>query len=123
MPLLKLPETELLMMRILWDHGEQVSSDTIVSEFGKHKNWERSAILTTLHGLKEKGFLRSPKNGRYNCYSAIITGEQYLSFIGKSFLETICGNSVKKLVATLYQNKDISKEDLEELRRFIEEVE
>ncbi len=123
MSLSRLPETELIVMRILWDNGKNINSDTIVSEFRRQKSWERPAILTLLKRLERKGFVFCRKDGRLNVYNAIVTEREYLEFEGKNFLEKICGNSVKKFVVTLYNNHNISKQDLEELRQFIEEEE
>lgn len=110
-------------MRIIWDNGKTITSDTIVSEFNKQKSWERPAILTLLKRLERKGFVSCAKDGRHNVYHAVVTEKEYLAFEGKNFLEKICGNSVKKFVVTLYNNHNISKQDLEELKRFIEEEE
>ena len=117
----KLPEAELLAMKIIWKNGDAVSSDKIVEEFNKHRVWERPAILTLLKRLEKRGFVSSGKAGKLNVYTPLISEEDYLEFESKSFLEKLCGNSVKKLVAALYNGNSISREDLEELRRFIEE--
>lgn len=41
----------------------------------------------------------------------------------KSFLQKAHDNSLTSLVASLYDGKNISKEDLDELKKFIEEAE
>ncbi|MBP3359621.1 MAG: BlaI/MecI/CopY family transcriptional regulator [Clostridia bacterium] len=121
MYLSKLPENEIIVMRIIWDNGKNINSDTIVAEFNKQKSWERPAILTILKRLERKGFVSCCKDGRHNVYNAVVTEKDYLEFESKIFLERICGNSLKKFVVTLYSNNNISKQDLEELKQFIEE--
>lgn len=119
----KLSEAEFMVMRIIWDNGENVNSDLIVSEFNRQKPWKRSAILTVLKRLETKGFVSCRKNNRHNVYQAVVKENDYLTFESKNFLEKVCGNSVKNFVATLYNSKHISKQDLEELKQFIEEGE
>ena len=118
----KLPETELLVMQILWQNGEDTNSDIIVSWFNRQKSWERPAVLTLLKRLEGKGFVESRKEGKRNVYSPVVSEKEYLEFESKSFLERVCGNSVKKLMASLYPENRLSKEDLEELKQFIEEA-
>ncbi len=118
----KLPETELLVMQILWQNGENTNSDIIVSGFNRQKSWERPAVLTLLKRLEGKGFVGSRKEGKRNVYSPVVSEKEYLEFESKSFLERVCGNSVKKLMASLYPENRLSKEDLEELKQFIEEA-
>ncbi len=118
----KLPENELLAMQIIWQNGERVNSDIIVGEFTMQKKWERAAVLTLLKRLEAKGFLTSAKEGNRNVYTPLVLEQDYLEFESKSFLEKLCGNSVKKLMASLYQSNSLSKEDLEELKQFIEEA-
>lgn len=119
----KLPETELLVMQIIWKNGKSANSDIIVGEFNKQKSWERSAVLTLLKRLEGKDFVTSGKEGKRNVYTPAVSEKEYLEFESKSFLEKVCGNSVKKLIASLYQGNNLSKEDLEELKQFIEEAE
>ena len=119
----RLPETELTVMKIIWKNGENVSSDTVVSSFCEYKKWERPAILTLLKRLEAKGFVKSRKEGKMNTYTPLVAEKDYLEFEGKNFLKNLYGNSVKRFVASLYDGKSISKEDLEELKRFIEEAE
>lgn len=119
----RLPETELTVMKIIWENGENVSSDTVVSSFCEYKKWERPAILTLLKRLEAKGFVKSRKEGKMNTYTPLVAEKDYLEFEGKNFLKNLYGNSVKRFVASLYDGKSISKEDLEELKRFIEEAE
>ncbi len=122
MSMQRLPENELLAMQIIWRNGERVSSDTIVQEFAKEKTWERAAVLTMLKRLEAKGFLKAEKDGKRNVYLPAVSEESYLEFESKSFIEKLCGNSVKKLLASLYQGNHLSQEDLEELKQFIEEA-
>ena len=40
----------------------------------------------------------------------------------KSFLERLCGNSLKTFVSSLYNGRAITEEDLAELRSFIDDA-
>ena len=49
--------------------------------------------------------------------------KEYKEQESQSFLEKLYGNSLRNLVATLYDGKVVSKEDLNELKKMIEEIE
>ena len=68
-------------------------------------------------------FLACEKRGRSNFYSALISEKQYKEEESRSFLDRLYSNSFKGLVAALYDGKAISKEDLAELRTFLDELE
>ena len=119
----KLPEAELEIMMIIWESGKDVTSEYIMEKLNGKKSWGRTTVLNFLTRLVDRGFLAISKEGRFNLYSPIVAHQEYLEHESKSFLEKMYQNSVKKLVATLYNSKNISKDDLEELKRFIEEAE
>ena len=48
--------------------------------------------------------------------------EEYLQKESKSFLERLCGNSLKTFVSSLYNGRAITEEDLAELRSFIDDA-
>lgn len=119
----KLPEAELEIIMIVWDLGENATSEQIMNRLEGRKSWERTTVLNFLSRLVDRGFLRLEKRGKINLYTPIILKCEYLEHASKSFLEKMYNNSVKKLVATLYNSQSISKDDLKELKRFIEEAE
>ena len=119
----KLPEAELEIILIVWDLGENATSEQIMNRLEGRKSWERTTVLNFLSRLVDRGFLRLEKRGKINQYTPIILKCEYLQQASKSFLEKMHNNSVKKLVATLYKSQSISKDDLKELKRFIEEAE
>jgi len=61
--------------------------------------------------------------GRINIYEPLVKKEDYIKEESRSFLQKLHNNSLTSLVAALYDGKSISKEDLEKLKRFIEEAE
>ena len=119
----KIPEAELEIMMIIWQYGENVTSEYIMEKLEGKKTWGRTTVLNFLTRLVDRGVLKISKEGRFNLYSPIVAQQEYLEHESKTFLEKMYHNSVKKLVATLYNSNSISKDDLEELKRFIEEAE
>ncbi len=117
----KLPEAELEIMLVVWDAEEAVTSDYIMERL--HKDWTKPTLLKLLTRLTERGFLRCDKEGRHNLYTVLVPREDYVQEASGTFLQKLHHNSLTSLVASLYDGRKVSKADLEELKRFIEEAE
>ena len=117
----KLPDSELEIMMIIWDAKEKVTSDYIMDRI--NKDWLKTTVLNFLTRLCDRGFLKCHKEGRFNIYESQVDKEDYLQRESKSFLKKLHHNSLTSLIATLYDGNSISKDDLEELKKFIEEAE
>lgn len=117
----KLPEAELEIMLVIWDGKQPVTSESIMERLDK--DWTRPTLLKLLTRLCDRGFLRCDKEGRHNVYSVLVPRENYVQDASSNFLQKLHHNSLTSLVASLYDGQKVSKADLEELKRFIEEAE
>lgn len=117
----KIPDAELDIMMIIWEAGSSVNSDYIMERIDK--TWTKTTLLNLLTRLCTRGFLDCTKDGRHNIYTPLVAKEEYLQSESKSFLKRLYHNSLTGLVVSLYDGKSVSKDDLRELKRFIEEVE
>lgn len=121
MALPRLPDAELEIMKIIWAGGGETTSSHIAEKLEGKKDWAVTTILNFLARLVDRGFLSVRKNGKTNIYMPTVSEEDYMESESRSFLERLHGNSVKSLVASLYDGKAISRGDLEELRRYIDD--
>ena len=117
----KLPDTELEIMEVIWHTKTPVSTVAVRDELQKERPWNLSALQTLLGRLVKRGFLTTEKQGKNRYYSPIITEENYMADDSRRYFEKWKGGSLKNLVACLYENNSVTKEDLEELKKFIEE--
>ncbi len=118
----KLGDTEIEIMKILWEKRNSVTSGEILEELNVNKNWKLSSLMTALDRLAGKGFVVCDRTTRTNYYSAVITREEYQTEESRFFLEKVFSGSVQKLVANLYDGEAISKEDLASLKQWMEEA-
>ncbi len=116
----RLPDAEFSVMRAVWESEIPVSTAELKNKLDEEKIWNMSALQTVLSRLEEKGFLHSEKNGRNRFYTPLVTEEEYLADESRSFLERIGGKGLTSLVAAMYDNKNISDEELDDLRKFID---
>lgn len=91
--------------------------------FARHKGkeWKGQTIATFLARLVEKGVLTSIKQGRANIYEPRLSPEEYRRREAKSLLETLYEGSIKNFLTTLYDGKELTKDEIVELRRWFAE--
>lgn len=116
----RLPESELEIMQIIWKKCAPVSRVDIEQALQETHPLAPTTILTLLTRLCEKGFLSLKKEGRSNLYEPLITEKEYLAAESRSFLDRVFHGSVASF-ATALCDSGVTKEELEELRRLLEE--
>lgn len=115
----RLPEAEQEIMLIIWGLDEPVTRTDIEAKLTS-KEVLPNTILKLLSRLDERGFIRTEKAGKMNYYYPLIKKEDYLNQEGNSFLKNMFGNSLTNFAAAMVDGGNISREELEELRRYID---
>lgn len=110
-------ESEYEIMRVLWKLDKPVSLGEIMGELGD--KWARNTVGTLLVRLAEKGAVDAERAGKANLYYPLIKESEYSMSETKSFLSKLYKGSIGNLVACLYENKELSDEEIESLRRII----
>ena len=119
----RLGDGELDIMMAVWGTKGRVNSSYIQEKLKAHRQWTLPAVATALNRLVEKGYLACEKEGRSNYYRPLVSEEAYKAAEGRTFLEKLYGNSFTGLVAALYNGKAIGREEIEDLRKFLDELE
>lgn len=115
-------ESELEIMKVIWKAGMPINSTTI-SEAVKEKGWKRSTIATFLVRLVEKGAISAKKIGKSLYYTPILTAKEYKKSQVKSLIKNLFDGSAENLVAALFEEKQFSDKDIQELRAIFEDKE
>lgn len=114
-----LPNSELELMVIIWKADRPLTRMEIEERLPKDRQLSKTTVLSFLSRLEEKGFVRSEKQGRNNHYYPLIKEEDYQRQEGSSVLKKLYDNSVKKFVASLYDGKELSKDQINELKDYL----
>ena len=117
----KLPDTELKVMQVIWHNETPISTVAIREELQKERPWNLSALQTLLGRLVNRGFLQTDKQGKSRYYEPLVSEEEYLAEDSKRYFQKWTGGSLRELVACLYENHTVTKEELEDLKAFIEQ--
>ena len=113
----KISESELEIMRIIWEHDAPMTVTQIRTEAEQRLNWEPSTIKTLLSRLLQKGAVsRIQEEGkRVYYYAALISKEDYGQESADKLIDKIFKGSAKNLVASLLSSNKLTKSDIEEL--------
>ena len=117
----RLPDTEFELMRIIWQNEPPVTTAKIIQELGDSVKWKPQTVLTMLVRLIEKGFLSSERVGKERNYTPIIAESEYMSLETGEFMFRYRGNSIGSLVKTMYDGKNLTEEELAELKKWLKE--
>ncbi len=119
----KLSEAEYEIIQVLWRHDAPMTSNQILQEAGDKRGWKLASLMTVLARMAEKGAVYCDRSTRTNYYTALVSEEEYKLMEGRSFLERLFHKSAKDFVAAMYQGKQMSPEDIRELREYLDALE
>lgn len=115
-------EAEWKVMECLWRNDSLTLKQ--ISEELKDTKWSYTTIRTMVTRLMEKGAIGADKSSTANFkYYALAPEKECRLEETKSFLKRVFGGSLSTMVATLAKQETLSKEDVAELKKIIENME
>jgi predicted transcriptional regulator len=114
MEMMSLNETDLEVLRILWEQGELKPA-----EIQSHFSWpiENATLRSVLVNLVGKKHVTRRLQGKAFFYAARIPKASLLQNFTQRLAQIFAGGSHKELVAQLVETADIQPADLELLRQ------
>jgi BlaI family penicillinase repressor len=114
-------EAESVVMQVFWERGA-LPTEEVVAALEGHGKWQAATVKTLLNRLLTKGALKARKDNRRYVYSPVLTRQDWLSNESHGFLDRLFGGRVAPLVSYFSEQKKLSKKDIAELRKLIEEI-
>ncbi len=116
----ELTKAEEQVMQVLWSIGQGFASD-VMAAFPEPKP-AYNTMLTIIRILEKKGFVQHETFCKANRYQPAISKEAYSqSFLG-SVVERYFNNSYLDLVSAFAKKENFSLEELETLKKMIDEA-
>jgi len=116
----KISESEWKVMDIIWSKFP-VTANQVVEFLEPRVNWKPKTIKTMLNRLIKKKIIDFNKNNRTYYYYPLISKGKCIKAENKSFLERIHAGSLNLMIASFLKEEELSKEEIEELKRIINE--
>lgn len=116
----RLPDAELEVMQALWACQAPATRADLEQMLAQTHPMATTTLLTLLTRLKDKGFVSVQPQGRSRVYAPLVAQEVYLAAQSRSFIQKLCGGSLSTFASALCES-GLSKEELQELRKLLEE--
>ncbi len=118
----KLSRTEWSLMKICWEKGK-VSARVIYEETLKEKKRGYQTVKTMLDRLVKKGYLKREKFGPIWLFNPAVSHSQVVADEIETFTSTVLDDTFTPLFAHLTEKEKLSREEIEALKKLIEEHE
>ena len=116
--MMKLSDSEYRFMQIVWDHAP-LGSGKLVELCLQHLGWKKSTTYTTLKKLCDKGYLQNEQA----VVSVLISKEQAHTQESDYFVNRTFGGSLPQFLTAFLGEKKLSRSEVLELKKMIEEHE
>lgn len=114
----RLGEAEMKFASLIWEN-EPIRSGELAKRSGQELGWKKSTTYTILKRLCEKGLFQNEKG----TVSSLVSYEDFQAKRSERFVEEVFQGSLPGFVAAFCTQKKLSREEVEELRKIIDETE
>jgi predicted transcriptional regulator len=87
------------------------------------RDWSAGTIRTFLTRLVKKKAVAATPDGRRHLYRPLIRREDYVHEQSRNLIDTLFGGRVAPFIAQFSERQDLSRDEVEELKRLIERLE
>lgn len=115
-------EAELQILQVLWDHGP-APVRFINEKINEQKEVGYTTTLKLMQIMTEKGILLRDTSQKTHIYRAAYKKEETQKSLLSSFIKGAFQGSTAKLIMQALGNHRASTEELEEIKRLIDQIE
>ena len=115
-------ESELEILKVLWEYGPS-SVRFVNDEINKRKDTGYTTTLKFMQIMLEKNLLTRNTETRSHIYQAAISQEETQRDLLGKFVDNVFGGSAMNLVMQALGDHDASKEELDQIKALIEQIE
>ena len=118
---MQISEAESVVMDVLW-RTHPLGAEEVVAALADSRHWQEATIKTLLNRLLNKGAIAAEKDGRRYLYSPRLKREDWVLAESRGLLERLFDGRVAPLVAHFSEHRKLSRKDIAELRKLLEEL-
>jgi BlaI family transcriptional regulator, penicillinase repressor len=120
---LKPTEKELEILQILWENDDVSSVKDVHESLGGEAANGYTTILKLMQIMHEKGLVSRERSGKLHLYKALLSQESTRQQMVDKMIDTVFQGSAAQLVLSALGNNRSSKEELLEIRKYLEKLE
>jgi len=116
----QLGRVQLLIMQVLWDRGSATARE-ITETINRQEPIAHSTVQTLLRGLEDKGAIAHKTEGRTFVFRPQVEEDRFKQSATRDLVERVFGGDAATLVAQLLKNENVSRKEIAEIRKLIDE--
>ncbi len=118
---MQISEAESLVMEVLW-RRQPLPAEEVIAALSATQHWQEATIKTLLNRLLKKGAISAEKEGRRFLYSPVLVRQDWILGESQGLLQRLFDGRVAPLVAHFSQQRKLSRKDIADLRKLLEEL-
>lgn len=118
---MQISEAESAVMEVLWQR-QPLGAEDVAAALADSRQWQDATIKTLLNRLLKKGAIRATKDGRRYLYAPVLQRQAWMLGESQGLLERLFDGRVAPLVAHFSEHRKLSRKDIAELRKLLEEI-
>ncbi|KRG45006.1 BlaI/MecI/CopY family transcriptional regulator [Stenotrophomonas pictorum JCM 9942] len=119
--MVQISEAEAVVMEVLWGQ-HPLSAEEVIARLPGGNEWAEATVKTLLNRLLNKGAIAAQKDGRRYLYSPLVQRDTWVLEESSSLIERLFEGRVAPLVAHFSQHRRLSRDDVAELRKLLEDL-
>jgi predicted transcriptional regulator len=117
-----LTEQELEIMKVVWEL-RTTTVRGVYETLLRRRKIAYTTVMTMMNILEAKQFLKKRAEGRAYVYQATRPRSEVIKEMVREFVDRVFNGSAEPLLVQLVKDRRLSKKELEEIERTIEEAE
>ncbi len=117
---LKISDSEWEIMKIIWQNPNCTAGE-VIDALKDKKEWQPKTVKTLIRRLVDKKALGYEQYKREYKYYPLVEERDCVKEESKSFLQRVYRGSLKNMLLNFIEDESLTKEDIEELTRILEE--
>ena len=118
----QISDTEWQVMKILWA-SEPLTANEVIKKIEGLTSWKPKTVKTLLGRLVKKNAITFDKDGRTYVYYPLVSENECVKAESHSFLEKVFSGALNVMFANFLEEKQLSKEEIAELKHILEQKE
>src|ERR1700726_2514097 len=113
-----LTEQELEIMKVIWERDRATVRDVYESLLERRKV-AYTTVMTMMNILEQKGYLKKRQGDRAFVYTPSKPEKQVIRAMVREFVDRVFNGAAEPLLLHLVEDDQLTKEELDEIRRSI----
>ncbi|WP_165066710.1 BlaI/MecI/CopY family transcriptional regulator [Paludisphaera rhizosphaerae] len=113
---------ELAVLEVIWKRGDPTSRDIASAIYDDVSDSKTATVQKLLERLESKGCVQRDRSERAHRFRAKISREDFLENRLQALADQVCEGSLAPLVTTLLRSKELTRQDLDALRKLVDDL-